>query len=123
MKITRKYKDGGYLEEGDIVAECQIGEIIWDGAAVIKERPLGVVVVYQNSNIIGMSPPEETDFYNIKPLRTGKIQLLDAAPEWMKKSFTTDYNGYSDLYLSTYDGQFYAWDNIEKIGTIYALPD
>ena len=115
--IPRKYKNGIQLKEGDIIAESEIGKSIWDGQAIITSRPLGIVVVYHHPQLKEDIEPEETDSYNIKEIRCGTVKFTDKAKEWMKERL----NG--NLYLSKYDGKFYAWDNIEVIGNIYDLDE
>lgn len=125
MNIARKYKSGGHLQEGDIVAECEIGDIIWDGAGVVETRPLGIVITYKDNHFIGMKlyTPEETECYNIVQIRTGRVRLTDKAPKWMLESMPKHEDGTVELHISRFDGKFYAWDNIERIGSIYELPD
>lgn len=117
--INRKDKHGTILCEGDIVAECTLGESIWEDQGTIIKRPLGVVILYPKPINTALIPPEETDFYNISGLRCGLVKLNDTAKEHLKHSVNNA--GYMPLYVSTYDGKFYAWDNIEKIGSIYDL--
>lgn len=112
--INRKDRKGIQLREGDIVAESTVGEIIWDGKAKIEMRPLGFVTVYHQND---ESSLEENDFYNIEPLRVGRVKLLDE-----KNTEGLD-NRYTDIHIRRYDGVFYAWDNIERIGSVYDLRD
>ena len=114
---ARKDKNGIILKDGDIVAECSVGDIIWDGCGIIEERPLGIVTVFKKHSGSKLLPPEETDCYNITQIRTGKVKLTDKAEDWMKKNLANG-TGYSELHLSRYDGKFYAWDDVEIIGNI-----
>lgn len=117
-KINRKDINGIQLFEGDIIAEGKVGEKIWDEQAIVLTRPLGMVQTY-NASPTSLLPPEETDCYNIIQIRKGIIQLAENATDWAK-----DHIGeISDLHLSRYDGRFYNWDNIEKIGSVYDFKD
>ena len=113
--ISRKDIHGVTLQEGDIVAEGIVGEKIWDGKAILIKRPIGYVTVYHPQRHTGAICPEETDCYNITPLLPGRVSLTDIADPWMKKRLD------SSIHLSRYDGRFYAWDNIEIIGSLYDL--
>lgn len=115
--VKRYDKNGIQLKEGDIVAECNVGDIIWEGQGQIETRPLGVVKVYY-PELKSMLPPEEGDFYNIIPLRAGKVKILKRDGNLKYLNISDDY---TDIYLSRYDGDFYAWNNIEIVGSIYDL--
>lgn len=122
MDICRVDRNGIKLHEGDIVAECQVGDLTWEGKGIIRQRPLGVVVTCCTAHTCNMSEPEETDCYNIQQIRPGTVELTDNAPQWMVDSLS---NGtqFASLHLSRFDGRFYAWDNIEIIGSVYDFPD
>lgn len=121
--INRKDINGIQLMEGDIVAECKKMQSIWDGRAIVVERPIGVVRVYKNPKFRSFdNSPEETDAYNIFQIRTGLVRITSKAQDWVRDRLAHD-GKYVDLHLSTYDGRFYNWDNIEKIGSIYDLDD
>ena len=114
--INRHDRNGIQLREGDIIAECTKGDVIWEGKGIIKERPLGVVVTYPDMKAKPIYPPEETDKYNITQIRCGVVELTDKSSDWMN-----DGSGTCKLHLSRYDGGFYAWDNIERIGSVYDM--
>ena len=120
--ISRKDRNGNQLFEGDIVAETIVGETIWDGKAIVRLRPLGIVVTCGSRDLkIKISPmftPREADKYNIVQIRKGIIELTDKAEDWMI-DFEHEGHKYSDLHMSCYDGAFYGWDSIERIGSIY----
>lgn len=118
--IERYDKNGIRLKEGDIIAECTIGESIWEDKGVILSRPLGIVQVYHNVNTTASLNPDENDSYNIIPIRKGSVQLTDKADKWMVNNLGND-ERISELNISRYDGDFYAWDNIEVIGSIYNM--
>jgi hypothetical protein len=110
------------LKEGDIVAESTIGKEIWEGAGIVESRPLGIIVVYHNPRITPEINVEETDCYNVMPIRKGRVKLTDKAKEWHRDRLSYD-GEHTDLNISRYDGDFYAWDSIEKIGSIYDFCD
>ena len=109
--IGRKDINGVQLKEGDIVAECKVGEEIWDGEGIVISRPLGVVVIYDAKPIPDQSITED-NIYNLKQIRTGSVQITDKAKIFVKT--LADKNGIVSLHLSRYDGNFYNWDNVEK---------
>lgn len=113
--IDKKDRNGKPLKDGDIIAEGLIGEIIWDGQAVITKRPLGILRVAKYPHARVIESPDEHLFYNLEPLRCGEVQLQESATESMKNNAE---NKKIALYLSSWDGEFYGWDNIECIGSI-----
>ena len=93
-------KNGIELKDGDLVAEAEVGKVIWDGWCKIVERPLGRVKVYKDGSV------------NILSYKPGKVIALEDIPNELIKNYVeTD----GRLYLSTYDGIFFKWDAIEKI--------
>lgn len=118
--IKRKDKNGVQLREGDIVAESSIGTVIWEGKGVVKSRPLGVVVVYTSVADSASLNPEETDRYNIVQFRRGLVELTEKAEDWLTM-FEDNGRKYTELHISKYDGDFYAWNNIERVGSVYDL--
>ena len=112
--------NGKKLKDGDIVAECQIGRKIWEDKGVITSRPIGIFHVLKNPKNYKEFVPERTDFYNITLLRTGTVEMLDKASnkEFFDESDPSVHRTV-ELYLSSYDGAFYGWDDIEIIGNIY----
>ena len=117
--IARVDIHGTPLKEGDIVAEGKIDDEIWQGQAVILQRPLGIVVTYRNPTVIGFISPEETDFYNVVQIKRGVVKLTDKAEGFLRKN--SDSDGFMDIHISRHDGNFYAWDNIEIIGSVYDM--
>lgn len=120
MSIARVDRNGTPLTDGDIVAECTLGEVIWNGEAKVVQRPLGIVTVYHKPLLKCATMPEETDFYNVQEIRPGRVELDDNAREFLRKN--ADKHGFMGLHLSRYDGKFYAWDNIEIVGSVYDFP-
>ena len=115
-EIARKDIHGTPLEEGDIIAEGKLNELIWEGQAKIIQRPLGVINVYKNAVTKGLTMPEETDFYNVTQIRHGLVELTDSAQDFLKAN--ANKFGIMKLHLSRYDGKFYGWENIEKISSV-----
>ena len=105
---------GIQLREGDIVAEGKIGETIWDGQAIIKERALGVVVVHGT-----LSESNEPSYYNICMLRNGIAKLTESAEEPLVDK--ADSKKMIEFSLTQYDYIFHGWDDIQKIGSVYDL--
>lgn len=119
--IDRFDKHGNQLYEGDIIRQCDVGDIIWDGDGVIVDCPLGVVVTYPIDVNAVYDDPEVTDRYNVIRFKTGMVKLKDDLERTFLRYYEKDGVWYCPLYLSTYDGKFYGWDKIEKIGSIYDL--
>lgn len=118
--ISRKDINGVQLKEGDIIAEGKVGEEIWEGKAIIKTRPLGVVITYREPDLSTQYSPSENNMYNVQRLRKGEVEYTDKADNFLTKGGKIK-SGI--INISTYDGDFYAWDDIEKIGSIYDLPN
>lgn len=105
---------GIQLREGDIVAEGKIGESIWDGQAIIKERALGVVVVHGT-----LAESNEPSYYNVCILRSGIAELTETANDLLVNE--ADSQKMIEFSLTHYDHIFQAWDDVEKIGSTYDL--
>lgn len=118
---------GVQLHEGDIVAEGKLGELIWDGQGIIRERPLGVVIYKWHSNLKNGSLDtidtlrNGTSWYNVCELRNGIAELTDVAGEHLMKSATSQ--KMIEFTISHHDHLFQAWDDIEIIGSIYELDE
>ena len=120
-KIQRYDVNGVQLQEGDIVACGKVGKNIWDGTATILRRPIGIVYFPKEHPVYwdDLCIVEENDCYNVKEIRPGEaVAIKGKAEDWMLKNLC-DENGRCYFHLSTYDGDFYGWDSIEKIGSIY----
>lgn len=118
LNIPRKDINGISLMDGDIVAECSVGDVIWGGEGTIVKRPLGIVVVSHRPESSEHFVAEENDYYNVMQIRTGAVEINENSKAWMKNRSMIDKETgkmYIDLHISRYDGAFYAWDNIEKI--------
>jgi uncharacterized phage protein (TIGR01671 family) len=93
----------GDIRGGDIVSECVVGQVIWNGDAEILSCPCGVVTQYPT-------------YLNLSQDKKGLVRLLK--PKWKLQAGDT-YN----LFLSKYDG-LYTWPkDIEVIGNIYENPE
>ena len=126
ITIPETYKDGTPVMEGDIVAEGHVNDIIWDGKAIITRRPLGVVVVTPRKKLtLTNTILDKTEFYNVEQIRVGKAEFTNKGEEWFGKMIedVPEEQRYQDLHLSSWDGGFYGWDNIEKVGSIYDFND
>lgn len=107
-------RNGVHLKEGDIVADCKVGDLIWDGSAQVIKRPLGVITLLQPMpDQLGV---EVADCYNILPIRAGIVKILNK--EYLKhlQPFTDD--DCCTLYMSKIEADYYNWGNIEVIGTV-----
>lgn len=121
--IPESYKNGDPVMEGDIVAEGHIGELIWQDKGVIVRRPLGVVIIQPRKQLtIGNTVLDKSEFYNLREIRSGEAKFIEAnQEEWFKEMMknTDEDQRVQQFHLSTIDGGFYAWDDVEKVGSIY----
>ena len=91
-------KNGIELHDGDIVAESEVGKLIWDDTCQIIKQPLGKVKIYDDGRV------------NIILYEPGKIKAIkDISYEPMKKYIEDD----GRLYLDNYDGIFLGWNDIQ----------
>ena len=111
------------LREGDIIRECVIGQSVWDGEGVIVECPLGLVVVGSTKLNGQYSIPEITDRYNVISLKPGLVKLVENNESIFLRHYEKDGDYYCPIHLTTYDGKFYGWNNIEKIGSVYDIEE
>ena len=107
---------GDRLRDGDIVAEGIVGNVLWDGRAELVARPIGIFQVKSSGAVHMDDVPDRNDFYDVFPIRTGKVQIKD---DDMRRSFVSTDTDLVEIYLTRYDGRFYAWNNLEIIGNIY----
>lgn len=107
-------RNGVHLKEGDIVANCKVGDLIWDGDAQVIKRPLGVITILQPMpDQLGV---EVADCYNILPIRAGIVKILNKERLKHLQPFTDD--DCCTLYMSKIEADYYNWGNIEVIGTV-----
>ena len=107
-------RNGVHLKEGDIVADCKVGDLIWDGDAQVIKRPLGVITILQPMpDQLGV---EVADCYNILPIRAGIVKILNKERLKHLQPFTDD--DCCTLYMSKIEADYYNWGNIEVIGTV-----
>ena len=119
-KICRKDIHGSELQEGDIIAAGKVGELIWEGKATLLSRPIGIVYIPE------YHPPynkdycfvEETDCYNVMQIRPGEVAITKDADKYIKNNLCNG-TGKCFIHLDIYDGCFYGWNTVEKIGSIY----
>lgn len=108
--IGRKDKHDKEIYEEDIIRECVVGQVIWDGDGIIEECPIGVVK-WSNSHA----------GYNIKQIKEGRVRLREDSSQ--RKYYP---NGYTSLHLSCFDGHFLWFDRelyIEIIGNTFENPE
>lgn len=119
-KIQRKDINGIQLQEGDIIATGKVGGSVWGGEAILLSRPIGIIYLPKLHPLYNKdySLVTENDCYNVKEIRPGEVVITKDADEWMKQNLCGG-TGRCLIHLATYDGDFYEWDSIEKIGSIY----
>ncbi len=104
--IWHKDKRDNELYTDDVIAEGLIDKIIWDGKAIITDRPYGFISV--TPYVI-----------NVEQVHVGAAKLTDKATE-MLKNYP---NGISPLNMDCYDGVFQWPDDIECIGNVWQNPE
>lgn len=118
-------KYGFQVHEGDIVIQGHPGQVIWQGDGEVMECPVGVVCTAGlkiKMPTVGDFEPEITERYTVKQLRQGIVKLNPDTKHEFLKEYEKDGEWYSSLHLSKYDGDFYGWDDITIIGSIYDIP-
>lgn len=111
-------RNGVHLKEGDIIAKCKVGELIWDGSARVIKRPLGVITISQPMpDQLGV---EVADCYNILPIRTGIVKILNKERLKHLQPFM-DGNDCCTFYVGKIEADYYNWDNVEVVGSVYDL--
>lgn len=125
IELPETYSDGTPVHEGDIIAEGKVGDIIWEGKAEIITRPLGVVYVgsrkklTKNNTIL-----DKPEFYNVMQIRDGKVKLIeDNLEDWAEEFISKTHKTTMSFHLSKWDGGFYGWEDIYKVGSIYDFGD
>ena len=93
-------KNGIELRDGDIVAESEVGKVIWDGHCRIIEVPLGKVKIYEDGKV---------NVFSYKPGRVEELIPYDY--DKMREYVRND----GRLYFSTWDGVCTAWDDITVV--------
>lgn len=119
-KICRTDVHGVQLQEGDIVATGKVGESIWGGVATLLSRPIGIVYFpkYHPTYCKDYCLVEEADCYNVMQIRPGEVAITKDVDDYIIKNLCDD-TGRCFVHLAEYDGDFYGWGNVEKIGSIY----
>lgn len=100
MRVTDLYDVNGHvIKEGDLIATGTVGEVIWDGTAVVKKRPVGRVVILstETKNVYSQND------INIVQVEYGLAHFIDNTNSLRKLA---DKDGNMKLYLNTYDGIF-----------------
>ena len=125
IEIPETYRDGTPVREGDIIAEGKVGDIIWEGKAKVITRPLGVVYIgsrkklTKNNTIL-----DKPEFYNVMQIRDGKVKLIeDNLEDWAEEFISKTHTTTMSFHLSKWDGGFYGWEDIYKVGSIYDFGD
>ena len=112
MRVTNLHDKNGYvIREGDLIATGIVGEIIWDGIAVVKKRPVGRVEILSTE---AKSVYSQNDI-NIVQVECGLAHLIDNTSSFRKLA---DKDGNLKFYLNTYDGIFQFTDDtvLEIVG-------
>lgn len=100
-QFTGKFdRNGLKVFEGDLIAETQLGQKIWEDTAVVTKQPIGVVV-FQDT------------YWNVQQTRKGEVLFIED-----HKGIGLEKGDYWEVNISRYDGMFTEWNdgNFEVIG-------
>ena len=107
-----------HLKEGDIIAKCKIGDLIWNGNTKVIKRPLGIVTICNlTPDELGV---EVEDCYSIIPIRTGLAKILNKERLKHLQPFM-DGNDCCTFYVGKIEADYYDWDNVEVVRSVYDL--
>ena len=111
-------RNGVHLKEGDIIANCKVGDLIWNGSAQVIKRPLGVITISQPMpDQLGV---KVLDCYNILPIRAGIVKILNKERLKHLQPFM-DGNDCCTFYVGKIEADYYDWGNVEVVRSVYDL--
>ena len=101
-------KNGKEIYEGDVIAQTQVDDILWDGQGIVQQPPHGEVYW------------DEGGLWNVRTIKRGLVKLTGESK--LREIYA---NGTCELNLDRYDGIFVgSWAKTCKvIGNIYENPE
>ena len=122
VKLPVKDKNSVSLYNGDIIAEGTLGEDIWDGAAKIIRRPLGIIWC---SNTLTKNRFDEDRLFGVIEILAGTVLInKDKIAERhypISDIYNKDGQQLFTIHMSNEYNQYMSWDDCELVGNVFDI--